>query len=113
MFHLQGTGKIRNGVELCEGKGKQSIKWALSSQLTGGAVEKNPTARQGDIGVGVPSLDQEDSPEEGNGNPVPCSCLGNPWTEETGRLQSLEAQSSRTEHDQCRRWKFNPASKAS
>ena len=51
MFHLQGTGKIRNGVELCEGKGKQSIKWALSSQLTGGAVEKNPTARQGDIGV--------------------------------------------------------------
>ena len=94
-------------------KGEAVKKWALSSQLTGGAVVKNPTAGQGDIGVGVPSLDQEDSPEEGNGNPVPCSCLGNTWTEATDRLQSLESQSSRAEHDHCRRRKFNPAGKAS
>ena len=26
----------------------------------------------------VPSLDQEDSPGEGNGNPLQCSCLKNP-----------------------------------
>ena len=25
-------------------------------------------------------------PGEGNGNPLQCSCLGNPWTEESGML---------------------------
>ena len=29
------------------------------------------------------------SPGEGNGNPVQYSCLGNPWTEESGGLQCL------------------------
>ena len=51
---------------------------ALSSQLTGGAAEKNPPARQGDIGDGVLSLGQEDSPEEENGNPLQYSCLEKP-----------------------------------
>ena len=29
------------------------------------------------------------SPGEGNGNPLQYSCLGNPWTEEPARLQSM------------------------
>ena len=37
------------------------------------------------------------SPGEGNGNPLQCSCLGNPWTEEPGGLQSLGPQ--RVRHD--------------
>jgi len=32
-----------------------------------------------------------------NGNPFQYSCLGNPWTEEPGRLQSLGSQKSRTQ----------------
>ena len=42
------------------------------------------------------SLGQEDTLGEGNGNPLQYSCLGNPWTEEPGRLQSLGSQ--RVEH---------------
>ena len=37
------------------------------------------------------------SPEEGNGNPLHYSCLGNPWTEEPSRLQSMRLQ--RVRHD--------------
>ena len=32
------------------------------------------------------------SPGEGNGYPLQYSCLGIPWTEETGRLQSMGSQ---------------------
>ena len=32
------------------------------------------------------------SPGGGNGNPLQYSCMGNPWTEEPGRLQSLRLQ---------------------
>ena len=32
------------------------------------------------------------SPGEGNGNPLLYSCLGNPWTEGPGRLQSMGSQ---------------------
>ena len=41
-------------------------------------------------------------PEKGNGNPLQYSCLGNPWTEEPGRLQSvgLQKDSDRTENAQ-------------
>ena len=37
------------------------------------------------------------SPVEGNGNPLQCSCLENPMTEEPGRLQSMGLQ--KVEHD--------------
>ena len=37
------------------------------------------------------------SPGEGNGNPLQYSWLGNPWTEETGGLQSTGSQ--RVSHD--------------
>ena len=40
----------------------------------------------------VRSLGQEDSPGEGNGNPLQYYCLENPWTEEPGRLQSMGSQ---------------------
>ena len=40
----------------------------------GGSVVKNPPANAGDIW----SLGWEDPPEEGNGNPLQYSCLGNP-----------------------------------
>ena len=39
----------------------------------------------------------ERSPGEGNGNPLHCSCLENPWTEEPGGLQSMGSQ--RVRHD--------------
>ena len=32
---------------------------------------------------------------EGNGNPLQYSCLGNPWTEEPGGLQSIGLQTVR------------------
>ena len=45
---------------------------------------KNPPANAGDVGL-IPG--SERSPEEGNGNPLQCSCLEIPWTEEPGGLQ--------------------------
>ena len=33
------------------------------------------------------------TPGEGNGKPLPYSCLGNPWREEPGVLQSMGSQS--------------------
>ena len=41
-------------------------------------------------------------PEEGDGNPLQYSCLGNPWTEKPGRLQSigLQEESDTTENAQ-------------
>ena len=36
-------------------------------------------------------------PGKGNGNPLQYPCLGIPWTEEPGRLQSLWSQ--RVRHD--------------
>ena len=33
------------------------------------------------------------SPGKGNGNPLQCSCLGNPRTEEPGRLQPTGSHS--------------------
>ena len=51
--------------------------------LPGGSVVKNPPANAGDVGL-IPG--SERSPEEGNGNPLQCSCLEIPWTEEPGGL---------------------------
>ena len=34
----------------------------------------------------------EEIPGEGNGSPLQYSCLGNPWTEDPGRLQSMGSQ---------------------
>ena len=47
----------------------------------------------GDPGL-IPGLGR--SPGGGNGYPLQCSCLGNPWTEEPGGLQSIGSQKLNT-----------------
>ena len=60
----------------------------------GGSVVRNPRANEGDAsslsGSGRP-------PGEGNGNPLQYSCLGIPWREEPGELQSTGLQESWTQ----------------
>ena len=46
---------------------------------------KNPPANAGDAGS-IPGSGR--SPEDANGNLLPCSCLGNSWTEEPSGLNS-------------------------
>ena len=55
---------------------------------------KNLLANTGESGS-IPESGR--SPEAGNGNPLQYSCLGIPWTEEPGGLQSRESQSDITE----------------
>ena len=52
-------------------------------------------AKQGTTAGLIPGLGR--SPGEENGNPLQYSCLGNPWTEGPGGLQSMELQ--RGEHN--------------
>ena len=59
-------------------------KGSLVAQLV-----KNPPAMQE---THVRSLGQEDSPGEGNGNPLQYSCLEILWTEEPGGLPSMGLQ---------------------
>ena len=54
-----------------------------------GSVMKNPPANAGDLGS-TAGLGR--SPEDGNGNPLQYSCLGVPWKEKPGRLQSMGSQ---------------------
>ena len=53
---------------------------------------KNPLANVGNIRDtgSIPGLGR--STAGGHGNPFQYSCLENPWTEEPGRLQSVESQ---------------------
>ena len=59
-----------------------------------GSVVKNPLVNAGDTGL-IPGSGR--SHGEGNGNPLQYSCLGNPWTEEPGGLQSMGLQKVTTE----------------
>ena len=59
----------------------------------GGSVVKSPPASAEDTGS---ILGSGSSPGEGNGNPLQYSCLGNPWTEEPGGLQSRGVTKSQT-----------------
>ena len=59
----------------------------------GNAVVQNSPASAGDAGS-IPGLGR--TPGEGNGNQLQYSCLGNPQTEEPGRLQSMGSQKSQT-----------------
>ena len=59
----------------------------MASQVAPGV--KNPLANARDIrDVGL-NPGSGRSPGGGHGYPLQCSCLGNPWTEEPGRLQLL------------------------
>ena len=63
------------------------IKCLEASQVA--PVVKSLPTTAGDIrdmGL-IPGLER--SPGEGNGNLLQYSCLKNPWTEETGELQSI------------------------
>ena len=53
---------------------------------------KNPPTIAGDTGVVSSVLGSGRSPGKGNGNLVQYSYLENPWTEESGGLQSLGSQ---------------------
>ena len=57
-------------------------------------VIKNLPASAGDMCL-IPRLGSY--PGEGNGNSLQYSCLGHPWTEEPGGLQSMGSQ--RVRHD--------------
>ena len=52
-----------------------NIQTLLYMGFPGDSVVKNPPANTGDAGL-IPGLGR--SPEEGNGNPLQYSCLGNP-----------------------------------
>ena len=60
----------------------------------GGSGSEASVYNAGDPGL-IPGLGR--SPGEGNGDPLQYSCLEIPWTEEPGRLQSME--SPRVGHD--------------
>jgi len=51
----------------------------LNVVYPGGSVVKNACANAGDV-ILIPELER--SPGEGNGNPLQCSCLGNPMDRE-------------------------------
>ena len=55
----------------------------------GGSVVKNLPASVGDMGS-IPGLGR--SPGGGNTNPLQYYCWRIPWSEETGRLQSVGSQ---------------------
>ena len=50
---------------------------------------RNSPAKAGDVGS-IPGYGR--SPGGGNGNICQYSCLGNPWSEKPGGLQSMELQ---------------------
>ena len=60
----------------------------------GGSDSKESTCSKGDLGL---IHESGRSPGRGQGNPLQCSCLENPWTEEPGGLQSMG--SHRVRHD--------------
>ena len=65
----------------------------------GGSGVKKPPASAGDTGDLGSMPGSERPPEEGNGNPLQYSCLGNPLDEEHGGLQSMShKESDMTEH---------------
>ena len=65
----------------------------VSESFPSGSEVKNLPANAGDAGDAglIPGLGI--SPGEGNDNPLQYSCLGNPWSEGPGRLQSMQSQS--------------------
>ena len=68
-------------------KNKEEIKGRKKSLGENGSSDsKESTHNAGDLGS-IPGLGR--SPEEGNGNSLQYSCLGNPMDREPGGLQSV------------------------
>ena len=59
------------------------------SGFPGGSVVKNPLVNAGDLGS-IPRSGR--SPEEGNGNPLQYSCLGNPMDRKAWRAKVQKSQ---------------------
>ena len=57
--------------------------------FSGASDGKESACNAGDLGM-IPGLGR--STGGGNSSPLQYSCLGNPWTEEPGRLLSMESQ---------------------
>ena len=53
------------------------------------SVGQESACHAGDTGDAGLIPGQEDPLEQENGNPLQYSCLENPWTEKSGRLQSM------------------------
>ena len=79
---------VSNGV-----KRNKYLALNMCIGLPGGAVVNNPLANAGDTGDAGSIPGSGRSPGIGNGNTLQYSCLGIPWTEGPGRLQSMESQS--------------------
>ena len=62
----------------------------MTTGFLSGSAGKESACNVGDAGS-IPGSKR--SPGEGNGSPLQNSCLGNPWTEEPGGLQSMGSQS--------------------
>ena len=63
--------------------------FSVSSELPGGSDGKEPTCHAGDLGS-IPGSGR--SPGGGDSNPLQCSCLETPWTEEPGGSQARVAR---------------------
>ena len=69
-----------------QGETRQALPWA--SGLPQELSSKEPTCKVGDTGDEGSVPVSERSLGGGHGNPLQCSCLEIPWTEEPGGLQS-------------------------
>ena len=84
-FRLTKNVKFDNANDFLEYGG--TVRTIGASQIA--QWLKNPPSVQEIQETWVQSLGWEDPLEEGHGNPLQYSCLENPWTEESGRLQSM------------------------
>ena len=85
LLRLKGKPGSRKALTTLRYKGK------IQEKTLGSMVKKLPTnaVATGDMDS-IPALGR--SPGEGNCNLLRYSCLGNPWTEEPGGLQSVGLQ---------------------
>ena len=66
----------------------------MKMSFPGGSDGKQSASGEGDVGS-IPGSGRSSGEE--NGNPLQYSCLGNPCTEEPGRLQSMGPQKNQTQ----------------
>ena len=100
-WNLKATQRWCQAVFICcgvAGGGQDVAEWSLT-WLPGGTVVKNTPSDVGDARDAGSIPGSRRCPEEGNGNPLQYSCLQTPWTEESGRLQSMELLESGTVYE--------------
>ena len=94
MAKLGIQNKMRRFENSCDSikKGKKRVGFSFPS----GSAVKNPPATQEPQEERVLSLDQEDTPGQGHGSPLQCSCLENPMNRGAQRARVLKAAESWT-----------------